>query len=49
MRWGPICRLGDANEYVYRDLLGMGDDEYAALDADGHLSLDYLQPDGTPY
>jgi crotonobetainyl-CoA:carnitine CoA-transferase CaiB-like acyl-CoA transferase len=49
LRWRPICRLGADNDYVYRDLLGLTDDEYRALDEAGHLSLDYLKPDGTPY
>ncbi|MGF1595439.1 MAG: CaiB/BaiF CoA transferase family protein [Acidimicrobiales bacterium] len=49
MRWGPICRLGDANEHVFRTILGLDDAEYQALIDGGHISLDYLQPDGTPY
>ncbi len=49
MLWGPICRLGDSNDYVYREILGMSDEEYDELDQNGHLSLDYLKPDGTPY
>jgi crotonobetainyl-CoA:carnitine CoA-transferase CaiB-like acyl-CoA transferase len=48
LAWGPFNRLGDANEEVFRDVLGLSDAEYAALEADGHLSLDYLAPDGTP-
>ncbi|MEZ5266766.1 MAG: CoA transferase [Acidimicrobiales bacterium] len=48
LAWGPFNRLGDANEEVFRGLLGLSEDEYAALDAEGHLSLDYLGPDGTP-
>ncbi len=49
MNWGPICRLGDSNEYVYKEILGLSDEEYRELDDDGHLSMDYLQPDGTSY
>ena len=49
MRWEPICRLGADNDYVLRTVAGLTDDEYADLDARGHLSLDYLKPDGTPY
>ena len=49
MHWGPICRLGVDNEYVLQTVLGMSDEEYAALDEAGHLSLDYLQPDGTSW
>ena len=49
MNWGPICRLGDSNDYVYRELLGLSDAEYAELEAGGHISLDYLKPDGSSY
>ena len=43
MSWGPICRLGDSNDYIWRDVVGLSDEEYEALNAGGHLSLDYLQ------
>jgi len=49
MRWEPICRLGDANDYVFRKLLQLTDAEYQALADAGHLSEDYLQPDGTSF
>ena len=49
MKWGPICSLGDSNEYVYKDILGFDEEAYAELDAKGHLSLDYPKPDGTSY
>jgi crotonobetainyl-CoA:carnitine CoA-transferase CaiB-like acyl-CoA transferase len=49
MRWDPLCRLGADNDHVYREVLGLSDDEYGALGAAGHLSLAYLQPDGTPF
>lgn len=49
LAWGPFSRLGVENDHVYRDVLGLDDDEIAALDADGHLSLDYLRPDGTSW
>jgi crotonobetainyl-CoA:carnitine CoA-transferase CaiB-like acyl-CoA transferase len=49
MRWEPICRLGADNDYVYREVLGLTDDEYDALDQAGHLTMDYLKPDGSPY
>ncbi len=48
LAWGPLMHMGADNEYVYRDILGLSDDEYEALAADGHLSLDYLDPDGRP-
>ena len=47
MPWRPIGILGDANEYVYRQILGLDDDEWRALHDEGHISRDYLQPDGT--
>ena len=55
-RWtGPALRfeslpvLGGDNENIFKDLLGMTDSEYDALVEEGHISFDYLQPDGTPY
>ncbi|MDH4364164.1 MAG: CoA transferase, partial [Acidimicrobiia bacterium] len=49
MAWGPLGRLGADNDYVWRTVVGLSDDEYAAMAAAGHLSCDYLQPDGTSY
>jgi len=49
MRWGPICRLGVDNDDILKRIAGLTEAEYAALDEAGHLSLDYLQPDGTPW
>ena len=49
MAWGPICRLGVDNEDILRGIANLTDDEYGVLDAAGHLSLDYLHPDGTSY
>ena len=48
LRWGPLPVLGGDNEDVLRHLVGLTAEEYAALDAEGHLSLDYLGPDGQP-
>lgn len=48
LRWGPIPVLGGDNEAVYRELLGVNDDEWQALQDDGHISRDYLAPDGSP-
>ena len=39
-RWGPP-RLGEDNDYVYRELLGFSDDEYTAFEAAGHIGMDY--------
>ncbi len=47
MPWRPIGILGDANEYVYRDLLGLDEAEWQALCDEGHITRDYLNPDGT--
>ncbi len=56
VRWtGPALRwrraapgLGEDNEYVYQELLGLTDEEYAGLRDEGHISLDYLDPQGRP-
>jgi crotonobetainyl-CoA:carnitine CoA-transferase CaiB-like acyl-CoA transferase len=40
--------LGEDNEYVYRDLIGLDADEYAAIVADGIATNDYLDADGNP-
>jgi len=47
MPWRPIGILGDANEYVYRELLGLDDAEWQALCDEGQITRDYLNPDGT--
>ena len=47
MPWRPIGILGDANEYVYRDLLGLDEAEWQALCDEGHITRDYKHPDGT--
>ena len=48
LQWGPFNRLGDHNEEVFRGLLGLSEQDYAALAAEGHLSLDYLDAEGVP-
>ncbi len=35
------CLLGEHNDYVYREVLGLSDEEVAALDAGGHLMTAY--------
>ena len=47
--WGPTSSLGVDNEDVFRRVAGFDDAELAALQEQGHWSLDYLQADGTPY
>jgi crotonobetainyl-CoA:carnitine CoA-transferase CaiB-like acyl-CoA transferase len=49
LRWAPINEMGADNTYVYRDVLGLDDAEWAALEAEGHLSLDYVDADGNPF
>jgi crotonobetainyl-CoA:carnitine CoA-transferase CaiB-like acyl-CoA transferase len=34
-------RLGEDNEYVYRELLGISDEEYAELEREGHIGMDF--------
>jgi len=49
LAWGELNVMGRDNDEVYRGILGLTDNEMAALDADGHLSGVYHAPDGTPY
>ena len=37
----PPCRLGEHNDYVYRELLGLSPEEIADLEAKGHIGMDY--------
>lgn len=34
-------RLGEDNEYVYRELLGYSEAEYREFEASGHAGMDY--------
>ena len=38
----PPCRLGEHNEYVYKQLLGVSDKEYARLETEGHIGMDFV-------
>ena len=49
MRYEELPILGGHNEVIFKGLLGMTDDEYGLLVDGGHIQLDYLQPDGTPF
>ena len=49
MRWGPIGRLGAENDYIWREVVGLDHGDYQRLVDGGHISLDYLKPDGTPW
>jgi crotonobetainyl-CoA:carnitine CoA-transferase CaiB-like acyl-CoA transferase len=48
LAWGPLPVLGGDNELVFKQWVGLSDDEYADLADGGHLSLDYLDPEGNP-
>ena len=41
MRGSLPVRLGEHNEYVWRELVGLTDEEYAELEADGQISMEY--------
>ena len=38
----PPCRLGEHNEYVYKKIIGVSDEEYAELEREGHIGMDYI-------
>jgi crotonobetainyl-CoA:carnitine CoA-transferase CaiB-like acyl-CoA transferase len=38
----PPVRLGEYNEYVYKQLLKISDEEYKELEREGHIGMDYL-------
>jgi crotonobetainyl-CoA:carnitine CoA-transferase CaiB-like acyl-CoA transferase len=46
-RGAPL--LGQDNDYVFKDILGLSDDEYRRLVADRIATEDYLDPTGNPY
>ena len=48
LRWGGLCPFGGANEEVWRGLVGLSAEEYAALAADGHFVDRFYAPDGSP-
>jgi crotonobetainyl-CoA:carnitine CoA-transferase CaiB-like acyl-CoA transferase len=37
----PPVRLGEDNEYVYKELLGLSDEEYEDLVDKGHIGTEY--------
>ncbi len=41
--------LGEDNAYVFQEILGLDDDEYARLVAAGVATEDYIDRDGNPY
>ena len=38
----PAVRLGEHNEYVYKEVLGVSDAEYAELEKEGHIGMDLV-------
>ena len=46
-RGSPV--LGEDNEYVYKEILGVSDDEFERLRREKILAEDYLDPLGEPY
>jgi len=40
IRRGPV-RLGEDNRYVYQELLGYTPEEYAILEEEGHIGMEY--------
>ena len=40
IRRGPV-RLGEDNQYIYQELLGYTPQEYAILEEEGHIGMDY--------
>lgn len=39
IRTPPVC-LGEHNEYVYKDILGVSDEEYKQLEEEGHIGTE---------
>lgn len=39
--WRAAPRLGEDNEYVYKELLGFSDEKYREFESDGHIGMDY--------
>jgi crotonobetainyl-CoA:carnitine CoA-transferase CaiB-like acyl-CoA transferase len=38
----PAPCLGEHNEYVYKEVLGISDEEYAELEGEGHIGMDLV-------
>ncbi|MDO8672331.1 MAG: CoA transferase, partial [Dehalococcoidia bacterium] len=36
----PAVRLGEHNEYVYKEVMGISDEKYARLEKEGHIGMD---------
>ena len=37
----PPCMLGEHNEYVYKQIIGVSDEEYAQMELNGHIHMDF--------
>jgi crotonobetainyl-CoA:carnitine CoA-transferase CaiB-like acyl-CoA transferase len=37
----PPVAMGEHNEYVYKQVIGVSDEEYETLKAAGHISMDF--------
>jgi len=48
LAFGPVQRMGADNAYVLREVVGIDDATWDALDADGQLSLDFVDAEGNP-
>jgi len=42
----PPLRLGEHNEYIYKEILGVSDQEYDELEKEGHIGTDYVAASG---
>ena len=38
----PACLLGEHNEYVYKKVIGVSDQEYIELEKEGHIGMDFV-------
>jgi crotonobetainyl-CoA:carnitine CoA-transferase CaiB-like acyl-CoA transferase len=38
----PPVRLGEHNDYVYKQVIGVSDEEYQELEQEGHIGMDYV-------
>jgi len=38
----PPCMFGEHNEYVYKQVIGVSDEEYARLEAEGHIGTNFV-------
>jgi len=39
----PPCRLSEHNEHVYKEIIGVTDEEYARLLREGHIGMDFVE------